>query len=1229
MEWGQALTKQDRLDQHWTWGEFGDLLTIGGIEKLDQAFDIWLQAQDSSAHVALAKFRSQPTAYPKQAMSDLILVVAPRIAEFLQTLFASPETQVFDQGQRLLKFRQTHVLPAKKPSREALLMFTDQGQAHAWLLDALQGQALSENTVVDLLDQWVNQGQTDQLERFQSWAFERWHDRAYGTDDWFAFWQPASLNDYVTTNASPSETLVSPMAAMHRDDFAHIDSYMSPEQIIQQSGYCKLCHPKSVDYCRSGFLMKRGQADQHIKDHPVFGPLNGCPLDEKISEMHWLQTKGLPLAALVTVMIDNPFCAATGHRICNDCMKSCIYQKQAPVDTPQVESALLNAVLSQPWGFEIVDCLIKWNPLRPTEHKPAKPLGYKAMVVGLGPAGFSMAHHLWMRGVWVMACDGLPLKPWPLGDVSTPIKDWFATLDQQEDLNLGFGGVSHYGITARWDKRLLQVIHLSLLRRQGLMIKGHCRLGGSFTVSDVWRWGFDHLVLAVGAGLPQALTVPGSLSPGMVMANDFLMDCHQSQASTYQPWVSMDVCLPALVIGAGLTATDAATEWQTYYVHHCIKTMLTVDHHIKHKGQASIQARLSPRDWQRLQRWVAHGRQLYACKQQALAQLQDPDFLPLLKSFGGVTMVYRKGLKQAPAYRQNPEELQAALNQGVALMEWSTPWQVHQDAHGDVKSLEVLKPWRGALKGECWQLTSTNKGWVLIPEQDSKMWSYDQDHAIETLVVTTRNGEGYDVWLKVLAAKSNQTIEVDFWGRNDQGSVDEGGKLLKHKPDQGPWSVVVKQGYKHHQLPCQSLLVATGSKPNTAYAYEHKGELSRDADGFYQRFYEPSEEQGHHDQVASMDESDDAQAFFACQAPRGQTVSVIGDCHKHYHGSVVKAMASAQQAAPHVVKALLNLRFGVQGAVSPEPWMSHLSEQLQSTLVDKRWLSNSYCQLMVRSPWLSKQARPGHWFRLSVRPKLSGAIADWSESLALTYLDAAQGLLGFVIPVDTPMQIRQCQSLSSEDVIGLMGPTGVRLSLSQSYRGVIILADESSLWTAAFYAKALTSVGTAVTFFVPDSIDSRLLSTIDLDAVTAVVHLPKLVGNGNSDVIDELAQSWELAEKTMQVNIDAVFIQGQARFLKSWYAGLREVYQQLGRQGDIKWQGSVKGPMQCMLKGLCARCFQWQIDPSTGQRTKAVFACSWQDQPLPLVDLDHLESRQTQPAVVSIEKAITIKTLDS
>jgi hypothetical protein len=58
--------------------------------------------------------------------------------------------------------------------------------------------------------------------------------------------------------------------------------------------------------------------------------------------------------------------------------------------------------------------------------------------------------------------------------------------------------------------------------------------------------------------------------------------------------------------------------------------------------------------------------------------------------------------------------------------------------------------------------------------------------------------------------------------------------------------------------------------------------------------------------------------------------------------------------------------------------------------------------------------------------------------------------------------------------------------------------------------------------------------------------------------------------------------------------------------------GSIYSNMQCMLKGVCSQCLQWQIDPATGQRTKAVFACSWQDEPIDIVDLDSLDERLSQ-----------------
>ena len=102
-----------------------------------------------------------------------------------------------------------------------------------------------------------------------------------------------------------------------------------------------------------------------------------------------VKARGEPLAALGIIAVDNPMAAATGHRICNDCMKSCIYQKQEPVDIPQAETRTLKDVLELPWGFEIYSLLTRWNPFNLRRPYPKASTGKRVLVVGLGPAGFT------------------------------------------------------------------------------------------------------------------------------------------------------------------------------------------------------------------------------------------------------------------------------------------------------------------------------------------------------------------------------------------------------------------------------------------------------------------------------------------------------------------------------------------------------------------------------------------------------------------------------------------------------------------------------------------------------------------------------------------------------------------------------------------------------------------------------------------------------------------------
>ncbi len=248
-----------------------------------------------------------------------------------------------------------------------------------------------------------------------------------------------------------------------REGFALTDNGMNTQQALDQINYCIWCHTQGKDSCRHGLKDRKSGAFQKS---PFGVTLAGCPLDEKISEMHTLRAQGSAIGAFAIIAIDNPMMAATGHRICNDCMKACIYQRQDPVDIPQAETRVLKDVLDLPWGFEIYALLTRWNPLDIRRPLPRPDSGRKVLIVGLGPAGFTLAHHLMNDGHTVVAIDGLKIEP--LGfDPAAPVRDAEQLFENLDDrVMAGFGGVAEYGITVRWNKNYLKLVRL-LLERAG------------------------------------------------------------------------------------------------------------------------------------------------------------------------------------------------------------------------------------------------------------------------------------------------------------------------------------------------------------------------------------------------------------------------------------------------------------------------------------------------------------------------------------------------------------------------------------------------------------------------------------------------------------------------------------------------------------------------------------------------------------------------------------------
>ena len=238
--------------------------------------------------------------------------------------------------------------------------------------------------------------------------------------------------------------------------------------------------------------------------------------------MHLLRKRGAAIAALAMIMLDNPMCPGTGHRICNDCMKGCIFQKQEPVNIPQAETGVVSDVLNLPLGFEIYSLLTRFNPLNRQRPYALPYNGVDVLVVGLGPAGYTLAHYLANEGFGVVGIDGLKLEPIPdsltgTRPVASPnpsATSPYLKQELDERILSGFGGVSEYGITVRWDKTFLAVMYLTLLRRRNVRFFGGVRFGGTLTIDDAWELGFRHVALATGAGKPTVIPMKHNLLRG-------------------------------------------------------------------------------------------------------------------------------------------------------------------------------------------------------------------------------------------------------------------------------------------------------------------------------------------------------------------------------------------------------------------------------------------------------------------------------------------------------------------------------------------------------------------------------------------------------------------------------------------------------------------------------------------------------------------------------------------
>jgi NADPH-dependent glutamate synthase beta subunit-like oxidoreductase/NAD(P)H-flavin reductase len=680
--------------------DFSRIATRDGLVALDKLFLERLSG-DAELHHRLLAARAEPDSLDAKAEGELVIALGEALEPFLGELFGIA-AELDAAAAETARLDPVHSVKRLFVQRQAVKKYADpsgfDAAALRVALEARMGSALTEPAFAQHVQAWEKAEDADALDeamRYAAWATLTPAGREAHTGGTL-FRVPARID---TNKLVPVETIERDGVTMlrlpehdwrARDGFALTDPGMGTQQALDQANYCIWCHVQGKDSCSKGL---RDRKSGEFQKSPFGVTLAGCPLDEKISEMHSLRAQGHLLGAFATIAVDNPMMAATGHRICNDCMKACIYQKQEPVDIPQAETHILRQVLGLPWGFEIYSLLTRWNPLNIRRPLPASDTGRKVLVVGLGPAGFTLAHHLMNDGHTVVAVDGLKIEPLGI-DVMAPVRDVETLFENLDDrVMAGFGGVAEYGITVRWNKNYLKLVRLLLERRQQFALFGGVRFGGGATmgIDDAWAMGFDHIALCMGAGRPTVIDMPGGLARGVRQASDFLMALQLTGAAKMSSVANLQLRLPVVVIGGGLTAIDTATEALAYYVRQVEKFALRHRVLVAERGEAAVRRGWSAEEAEIAAEFLAHAEVIAAERAAAAREGRAPHFAPLLEQWGGATLAYRRRLLDAPSYTLNHEEVAKAMEEGVRFAEGLTPVAVETDAHGHAAGLRVTR----------------------------------------------------------------------------------------------------------------------------------------------------------------------------------------------------------------------------------------------------------------------------------------------------------------------------------------------------------------------------------------------------------------------------------------------------------------------------------------------------------------------------------------------------------
>lgn len=273
-----------------------------------------------------------------------------------------------------------------------------------------------------------------------------------------------------------------------------------------------------------GFSKKQAQVEAkrciQCKDPAC---VKGCPVEIDIPAFIKLLKEGKQKEALAKLKEKNNLPAVCG-RVCpqeDQCEAVCVLNKtKMPINIGALERYAADYELNP--KSEIQNQKQIPNP---------KSQNIKIAIVGSGPAGLTCAADLEKMGYQVTLFESLHIA----------------------------GGVLVYGIPEfRLPKKIVHD-EIEYIKGLGVTIKTDILIGKTYSLDELFSEGFKAIFIAVGAGLPQFLGIPGENLNRVYSANEFLTRINLMKAYQFPKQVTpINIGDEVVVIGGGNVALDCA-----------------------------------------------------------------------------------------------------------------------------------------------------------------------------------------------------------------------------------------------------------------------------------------------------------------------------------------------------------------------------------------------------------------------------------------------------------------------------------------------------------------------------------------------------------------------------------------------------------------------------------------------------------------------------------------------